>query len=100
MPPDPPRRQDAPVHGWWSKASGAACARCGAPICDQPSLPWWLLSLQGVGRNNGARRRAVGLTQEQLAEYLEIDTLTVSRHGTGNTLLPLTVVEQCSVEAK
>ncbi len=26
-----------------------------------------------LGRNIGDRRRAVGLTQEQLAEYLEID---------------------------
>jgi len=56
--------------------------------------------IRRLGRNNGDRRWAVGLTQEQLAEYIEIDTLTVSRHGTGNILLPLTVVEQCSVEAK
>jgi transcriptional regulator with XRE-family HTH domain len=35
-----------------------------------------------LGRNIGDRRRAVGLTQEQLAEYLEIDTLTVSRYET------------------
>lgn len=39
-----------------------------------------------LGRNIGDRRRAVGLTQEQLAEYLEIDTLTVSRYETGNIL--------------
>src|SRR6218665_4044517 len=45
-----------------------------------------------LGRNIGDRRRAVGLTQEQLAEYLEIDTLTVSRYETGNILPPLTVV--------
>jgi DNA-binding XRE family transcriptional regulator len=30
-----------------------------------------------LGRNMGDRRRAVGLTQEQLAEYLDIDTLAV-----------------------
>lgn len=46
-----------------------------------------------LGRNIGDRRRAVGLTQEQLAEYLEIDTLTVSRYETGNILPPLTVVD-------
>jgi transcriptional regulator with XRE-family HTH domain len=46
-----------------------------------------------LGRNIGDRRRATGLTQEQLAEYLEIDTLTVSRYETGNILLPLTVVD-------
>jgi len=46
-----------------------------------------------LGRNIGNRRRAVGLTQEQLAEYLEIDTLTVSRYETGNILPPLTVVD-------
>ena len=33
-----------------------------------------------LGHNMGDRRRAVGLTQEQLAEYLDIDTLTVSRY--------------------
>lgn len=46
-----------------------------------------------LGRHIGDRRRAVGLTQEQLAEYLEIDTLTVSRYETGNILPPLTVVD-------
>jgi transcriptional regulator with XRE-family HTH domain len=46
-----------------------------------------------LGRNIGDRRRAAGLTQEQLAEYLEIDTLTVSRYETGNILPPLTVVD-------
>lgn len=46
-----------------------------------------------LGRNIGDRRRAVGLTQEQLAEYLEIDSLTVSRYETGNILPPLTVVD-------
>ena len=46
-----------------------------------------------LGRNIGNRRRAAGLTQEQLAEYLEIDTLTVSRYETGNILPPLTVVD-------
>jgi transcriptional regulator with XRE-family HTH domain len=46
-----------------------------------------------LGRNMGDRRRAVGLTQEQLAEYLDIDTLTVSRYETGNILPPLTVVD-------
>ena len=46
-----------------------------------------------LGSNIGDRRRAVGLTQEQLAEYLEIDTLTVSRYETGNILPPLTVVD-------
>jgi transcriptional regulator with XRE-family HTH domain len=46
-----------------------------------------------LGRNIGDRRRAIGLTQEQLAEYLEIDTLTVSRYETGNILPPLTVVD-------
>ncbi|MCW5230337.1 helix-turn-helix domain-containing protein [Verminephrobacter eiseniae] len=46
-----------------------------------------------LGRNIGDRRRAVGLTQEQLAEYLEIDTLTVSRYETGTILPPLTVVD-------
>ena len=46
-----------------------------------------------LGRNIGDRRRAVGLTQEQLAEYLEIDTLTVSRYETGIILPPLTVVD-------
>jgi transcriptional regulator with XRE-family HTH domain len=46
-----------------------------------------------LGRNIGARRRAAGLTQEQLAEYLEIDTLTVSRYETGNILPPLTVID-------
>lgn len=46
-----------------------------------------------LGRNIGDRRRAAGLTQEQLAEYLEIGTLTVSRYETGNILPPLTVVD-------
>jgi transcriptional regulator with XRE-family HTH domain len=46
-----------------------------------------------LGRNIGNRRRASGLTQEQLAEHLDIDTLTVSRYETGNILPPLTVVE-------
>ena len=46
-----------------------------------------------LGRNLGDRRRAVGLTQEQLAEYLEVDTLTVSRYETGGILPPLTVVD-------
>ena len=46
-----------------------------------------------LGRNIGGRRRAIGLTQEQLAEYLEVDTLTVSRYETGNILPPLTVVD-------
>ena len=45
-----------------------------------------------LGRNIGDRRRAVGLTQGQLTEYPEIDTLTVSRYETGNILPPLTVV--------
>ena len=48
-----------------------------------------------LGRNIRDRRRAVGLKQEQLAEYLEIDTLTVSRYETGNILPPLTVVDTC-----
>lgn len=48
-----------------------------------------------LGRNIRDRRRAVGLTQEQLAEYLEIDTLTVLRCETGNILPPLTVVDTC-----
>ncbi|HRK56456.1 MAG TPA: helix-turn-helix transcriptional regulator [Burkholderiaceae bacterium] len=46
-----------------------------------------------LGRNIGARRRAVGLTQEQLAELLEVDTFTVSRYETGTILPPLTVVD-------
>ena len=46
-----------------------------------------------LGRNIGGRRRAAGLTQEQLAEYLELDTLTISRYETGNILPPLTVVD-------
>lgn len=46
-----------------------------------------------LGRNIGDRRRAAGLTQEQLAEYLEIDVLTVSRYETGNILPPLTAVD-------
>jgi transcriptional regulator with XRE-family HTH domain len=46
-----------------------------------------------LGRNIGDRRRATGLTQEQLAEYLEVDTLTISRYETGNILPPLTVVD-------
>src|SRR6218665_768415 len=46
-----------------------------------------------LGRNIGYLRRCVGLTHEQLAEYLEIDTLTVSRYETGNILPPLTVLD-------
>ena len=46
-----------------------------------------------LGRNMGDRRRAIGMTQEQLAEYLEMDTLTISRYETGNILPPLTVVD-------
>lgn len=46
-----------------------------------------------LGRNIGDRRRAAGLTQEQLAEYLDIDTLTISRYETGAILPPLTVVD-------
>ena len=51
------------------------------------------VAAQTLGSHIGDRRRAVGLTQEQLAEYLEIDTLTVSRYETGNTLPLLTVVD-------
>jgi transcriptional regulator with XRE-family HTH domain len=46
-----------------------------------------------LGRNIGTRRREIGLTQEQLAEHLGIDTLTVSRYETGSILPPLTAVD-------
>src|SRR6218665_340291 len=46
-----------------------------------------------LGRNIGDPRRAVGLTQEQLAENLEIDTLTESRDETGTILPPLTAAD-------
>lgn len=46
-----------------------------------------------LGPNIGESRRAIGLTQEQLVEYLEIETLAVSRYETGNGLSPLTVVD-------
>ncbi len=40
-----------------------------------------------LGHNMGDCRRAGGLTQEQLAEYLDIATLTVSRYEIGLHLL-------------
>jgi len=45
-----------------------------------------------LGRNIRHCRRDKDLTQEQLAEHLDVDTLTVSRYETGHTLPPLTTV--------
>lgn len=49
-----------------------------------------------LGRNIAAQRKVMNLTQEQLAEYLDVDTLTVSRYETGNILPPLTVLDVMS----
>jgi transcriptional regulator with XRE-family HTH domain len=47
---------------------------------------------KNLGRNIGSSRRAAGLTQQQLAERVQVDALTISRYETGNILPPLTMV--------
>ncbi|WP_370624237.1 helix-turn-helix domain-containing protein [Polynucleobacter sp. JS-Safj-400b-B2] len=46
-----------------------------------------------LGKNIKIQRRRVGITQEQLAELLKIETLTVSRYETGAILPPVTTLD-------
>jgi transcriptional regulator with XRE-family HTH domain len=50
-----------------------------------------------LGKNIAARRKTLGLTQEQLAEHLGVDTETVSRIERGVTSPSLATLERISI---
>lgn len=54
----------------------------GCDIVDNPSRSLGIL----LGRNIAKRRKAMGLTQSELAERLGLDTVTVSRFERGTNL--------------